>query len=155
MKSLSLSHQLPLTAELEDGLSKTNTAIHLLPPHAANRLHPTAGRPLSSGGRSIHLILIHSLFPLPVIFFTRSLLSVFGGPLFILTPQPVNLRSLDGHLSTPGHRGARGLPASLSLHFRFFTLSSPVASPPALPAGLKAPAFAPSHLSLRSFSPKC
>lgn len=47
-------------------------------------------------------------------------------PLFILTPQPVNLRSLDGHLSAPHHRAAPCRPASRPRSHRstFFNLCS-------------------------------
>lgn len=100
--SVSFTSQLPVTAELEEDLSKTNTAIHLFPSTLLTVFSQQLGT-LFSRGRSIHLTLIHSP-SLPMIFFTLFLPSVFWAPLFILTSQPVNLRSLDIHLSTPGHR---------------------------------------------------
>lgn len=89
-------------------LKKTNTAVHLFP---------------QEGGLFISLSFTLSFSPRDIFhpFFLRS---VSGGPLFILTSQPVNLRSLDGHLSTPGHGGVSQVRWPRCFHFRFFTLAS-------------------------------
>lgn len=55
------------------------------------------------GGLFISLSVIHIFSPHEIFHFS-SLLS--SGVFFILTSQPVNLRSLDSHLSTPRHGGA-------------------------------------------------
>lgn len=89
-------------------LKKTNTAVHLFP---------------QEGGLFISLSFTLSFSPRDI-FHPSFLLSVSGGPLFILTSQPVNLRSLDGHLSTPGHGGVSQVRWPRCFHFRFFTLAS-------------------------------
>lgn len=68
-------------------------------------------------------------------------------PLFILTPQPVNLRSLDGHLSAPHHRAAPCRPASrpagLDPTAPHSLISPPAVASPGLEAGRQSAA---SHL---------
>lgn len=104
-----------LIAPLARGL-KTNKGgeRRLLPPHAAGRLHSaeTCRAPFIS----LYFTLLHSpSFTSPSFFsplHPPPLPLSSEVPLFILTPQPVNLRSLDGHLSAPHHRAAPCRPAS-------------------------------------------
>ena len=149
IKSLSVSFksQLPLTAQLGKGSDPS------FPPLTANCLQPTAGNSALRG----EVYSSHSHSPslsLPMIFFTLFLWSVFRVPLFILTSQPVNLRSLDSHLSAGGHRGVEGLLASLCpLQILHSLLSCRLCA--ALPAGLKALQSLPLIFSPLSFSLKC
>lgn len=149
IKSLSVSFksQLPLNAELGKGSDPS------FPPLTANSLQPTAGNSALRG----EVYSSHSHSPslsLPMIFFTLFLWSVFRVALFILTSQPVNLRSLDSHLSAGGHRGVEGLLASLCpLQILHSLLSCRLCA--ALPAGLKAPQSLPLIFSPLSFSLKC
>lgn len=105
----------------------TNAAIHF-------KQHMGTPVPRSEGYPSQFPSL--TLF-LSVIFFTPFLPSEFRGLLFISTSQPVNLRSLDGHLSSPEHQAVWHLLTSIPLlqilnSLLFCQLSF------ALPAGLKA-----------------
>lgn len=81
----------------------------LFPPHSAGGLH--SAKTCRALFISLDFTLLHSpsfaspsvsspLHPPPPPPLSSEV------PLFILTPQPVNLRSLDGHLSAPHHRAA-------------------------------------------------
>lgn len=78
----------------------------LFPPHTAGRLH---------SAKTCRALFISLCFTLPLSPHRPFLPPLHPPsppplssevPLFILTPQPVNLRSLDGHLSAPHHRAA-------------------------------------------------
>lgn len=100
VSSLSSTSQLLLFAVM------THASSHLFPPHTASRFQLTAGNSVPrSEVYSSHYPSLSLFYPMK--FFTPFLLSVLRGSFFflILTSQPVNLRSLDGHLSTPEHQG--------------------------------------------------